>query len=107
MMTWNQLWISIPWASPSVPRSQASKPYNSSLARGRTNWYNPKNIRREQCGRPIYAHRRRKRENVTVLAMKVFSANLGVPNSDLWSWGGVMKYGNQLISAEEIHRTDG
>ncbi len=77
--------------------SQASKPYNSSLARGRTNWYNPKNIRREQVEDPSTLTDAEKRENVTVLAMKVFPANLGVPNSDLWSWGGVMKYlGNQL-----------
>ncbi len=77
--------------------SQASKPYNSSLARGRTNWYNPKNIRREQVEDPSTLTDAEKRETVTVLALKVFPANLGMPNSDIWSWGGVMKYlGNQL-----------
>lgn len=77
--------------------SQASKPFNGSLAKGRTNWYNPKNIRREQVEDPSTLTDAEKRETVTVLAMKVFPANLGIPNSDLWSWGGVMKYlGNQI-----------
>ena len=77
--------------------SLASKPYNSSLARGRTNWYNPKNIRREQVEDPSTLTDAEKRETVTALALKVFPANLGIPNSDVWSWGGVMKYlGNQL-----------
>lgn len=77
--------------------SQASRPFNSSLARGRTNWYNPKNVRREQVEDPSTLTDAEKREFVTVLALKVFPANLGIPNSDIWSWGGVMKYiGNQL-----------
>ncbi len=77
--------------------SQASRPYNSSLAKGRTNWYNLKNIHREQIEDPLTLTDREKRETVTVLALKVFPNNLGMPGSNVWSWGGVMKYlGNQL-----------
>jgi hypothetical protein len=74
-----------------------SKPYGSTLARGRTNWYNPKNIRREQIEDPSTLTDREKKETVTVLALQVFPNNLGMPGSNVWSWGGVMKYlGNQL-----------
>ncbi len=77
--------------------SQTSKPYNSSLAKGRTNWYNPKNIRREQIEDPLTLTDREKTETVTVLALKVFPNSLGIPGSNVWSYGGVMKYlGNQL-----------
>jgi hypothetical protein len=77
--------------------SQASKPWNSTLAKGRTNWYNPKNIRREQVEDPSTLTDREKKETVTALAIKVFPSSLGIPGSEVWSWGGVMKYlGNQL-----------
>ena len=77
--------------------SPASKPWNTTLAKGRTIWFNPKNIRRDQVEDPATLTDAEKRETVTVLALKVFPSNLGVPNSDVWSWGGVMKYlGNQL-----------
>lgn len=40
---------------------------------------------------------REKKESVIALAIKVFPANLGIEGSEVWSWGGVMKYlGNQL-----------
>lgn len=75
----------------------ASKPWATSLARGRSIWYNPKNIRREQIEDPATLTEREKKENVTVLALKVFPGNLGMPGSNVISWGGVMKYlGNQL-----------
>ncbi|HNT52171.1 MAG TPA: hypothetical protein PKH19_02120, partial [Candidatus Syntrophosphaera sp.] len=74
-----------------------SRPFNTSLATGRTIWYNPKNIRREQIEDPLTLTDREKKETVTVLALKVFPAGLGMPGSNVWSWGGVMKYlGNQL-----------
>jgi hypothetical protein len=75
----------------------ASKPWATSLAKGRSIWYNPKNIRREQIEDPATLTDREKKENVTVLALKVFPGNLGMPGSNVISWGGVMKYlGNQL-----------
>lgn len=77
--------------------SMASKPFNSGLAKGRTIWYNPKNVRREQIEDPSTLTDREKTETVTVLALKVFPGSLGMPGSNVWSWGGVMKYlGNQL-----------
>jgi hypothetical protein len=77
--------------------SLGSKPYNSSLARGRTIWYNPKNVHREEIEDPATLTDREKKETVTVLALKVFPNNVGIPGSNVWSWGGVMKYlGNQL-----------
>ncbi|MGC9361709.1 MAG: hypothetical protein ACP5F3_02160, partial [Candidatus Syntrophosphaera sp.] len=77
--------------------SMASKPWNSTLARGRINWYNPKNILREQVEDPATLTDAEKKETVSVLALKLFPGNLGIPGSNVWSWGGVMKYlGNQL-----------
>ncbi len=77
--------------------SLASKPFGSSLARGRSIWYNPKNIRREQIEDPLTLTDREKKETVTVLALKVFPNDIGIPGSNVWSWGGVLKYlGNQL-----------
>ncbi len=74
-----------------------SKPWGASLAKGRSIWYNPKNIRREQIEDPNTLTERDKKELVTVLALKVFPNNLGLPGSNVLSWGGVMKYlGNQL-----------
>ncbi|HNX36766.1 MAG TPA: hypothetical protein PL124_00295 [Candidatus Cloacimonadota bacterium] len=77
--------------------SLASKPWNQSLAKGRTIWYNPKNIHRDQLEDPLTLTETEKTENVTVLALKVFPNNLGMPGAGIWSWGGIMKYlGNQL-----------
>lgn len=77
--------------------SQASKPWNTSLAKGRTIWYNPKNIHREEVEDPATLTDREKKESITTLAIKVFPSNLGIGGSEVWSWGGVMKYlGNQL-----------
>ncbi len=77
--------------------NMGSKPWGTSLAKGRTIWYNPKNIHREQIEDPLTLTEREKKETVTVLALKVFPSNLGLPGSNLWSYGGVMKYlGNQL-----------
>ncbi len=74
-----------------------SKPFQTSLAKGRTNWFNPKNVRREQIEDPSTLTEREKKETITVLALKVTPNNLNMPGSNVWSWGGVMKYlGNQL-----------
>ncbi|MDZ4182379.1 MAG: hypothetical protein U1B83_05840, partial [Candidatus Cloacimonadaceae bacterium] len=77
--------------------SLGSKPWATSLAKGRTIWYNPKNVRREQIEDPSTLTEREKKETVTVLALKVFPNSMGMPGANVWSWGGVMKYlGNQL-----------
>jgi len=77
--------------------SLGSKPFNTSLAKGRTIWYNPKNIKREQIEDAQTLTAREKEENVTVLALKVFPNSLNMPGSNLWSYGGIMKYvGNQI-----------
>ncbi|MDP2172793.1 MAG: hypothetical protein Q8J62_03375, partial [Candidatus Cloacimonadaceae bacterium] len=77
--------------------AMGSKPWGTSLAKGRPIWYNPKNVRREQIEDPSTLTEREKKETVTVLALKVFPSTMGMPGSNVWSWGGVMKYlGNQL-----------
>jgi len=75
----------------------ASKPFGTSLAKGRPNWYNPKNIRREQIEDPATLTERERRETATVLALRHWPNGLYQPGSSVQSWSGVMKYlGNQL-----------
>ena len=74
-----------------------SKPFGTSLAKGRMNWYNPKNIYREQIEDPSTLTERERRESATVLALKHWPNNLFMPGAGVQSWSGVMKYlGNQL-----------
>ncbi len=74
-----------------------SKPFGTALSKGRINWYNPKNIRREMIEDAQTLTDRERTENVTVLALKAFKNNLSFPGSSTRSWAGVMKYlGNQL-----------
>jgi len=76
-----------------------SKPSGIGLAKGHINWYNPKNIPREQIEDASTLTDDERKENVTVLAMKVFPNNLNIPKGNLpvQSWAGIMKYlGNQL-----------
>jgi len=73
-----------------------SKPWESNLARGKTHWFH-KNVLRETIEDPATLTEREGKENVTVLAIKVLPSNLGVPGSEVRSWGGILKYlGNQL-----------
>ncbi|MDD2228790.1 MAG: hypothetical protein PHY48_05205 [Candidatus Cloacimonetes bacterium] len=75
----------------------ASKPYGTPFSKGRINWYNPKNIRREMIEDASTLTERERTETVTVLALKAFRNNLGMPGASSRSWAGVMKYlGNQL-----------
>ncbi len=78
--------------------ARGSEPYNTTLAKGIPNWYNPKNVKRsELVDDPETLTDREKNEFVTVLALKNTPANLGVSGSSVMSWAGVMKYlGNQL-----------
>lgn len=74
-----------------------SKPFGTSLAKGRMNWFNPKNIRREQIEDPATLTERERRETATVLALRHWPSGLYMPGSGVQSWSGVMKYlGNQL-----------
>ena len=76
---------------------RGSKPFGISLAKGRMNWYNPKNIRREQIEDPSTLNERERKETATVLALKHWPSNLYMPGSGVQSYSGVMKYlGNQL-----------
>lgn len=76
---------------------QGSKPFGTALSKGRMNWYNPKNIRREMIEDAQTLTDRERTENVTVLALKAFKNNLSLPGASTRSWAGVMKYlGNQL-----------
>ena len=75
----------------------ASKPYATPFSKGRINWYNPKNIRREMIEDASTLTERERSETVTVLALKAFRNNLEIPGASSRSWAGVMKYlGNQL-----------
>lgn len=77
--------------------AQGSKPFGTSLAKGRINWFNPKNIRREQIEDPATLTERERKETATVLALRHWPSNLYIPGSGVQSWSGVMKYlGNQL-----------
>ncbi|MBP7116889.1 MAG: cell surface protein SprA [Candidatus Cloacimonetes bacterium] len=79
-----------------------SKPYGTALAKGRMNWYNPKNIRREQIEDPATLTERERRETATVLALRHWPSTLYMPGSGVQSWSGVMKYlGNQLDFSEK------
>lgn len=74
-----------------------SKPYGTNLAKGRSNWYNPKNIRREQIEDPATLTDRERRETASVLAIRHWPSTLYMPGSGVQSWSGIMKYlGNQL-----------
>ena len=77
---------------------RASKPYGTTLAKGIPNWFNPKNVRRQELvDDPGTLTEREKNEYVSVLALKNTPANLGIEGSSQQSWAGVMKYlGNQL-----------
>lgn len=76
----------------------ASKPYDTMLAKGRMNWYNPKNVKRAELEDPATLTEREKTETVTVLALKAKPNNLYTPDGTfVQSWAGVMKYlGNEL-----------
>nr|MDK2850550.1 hypothetical protein [Candidatus Cloacimonadota bacterium] len=76
---------------------QGSKSWGSTLAKGTANWYNPKNIRREQIEDPTTLTERERKETATVLAIRHWPSNLYMPGSGVQSWSGIMKYlGNQL-----------
>ena len=77
--------------------ARGSKPFGTTLAKGRMNWYNPKNIRREQIEDPSTLTERERKETASVLALRHWPSNLYMPGSGVQSWSGVMKYlGNQL-----------
>ena len=74
-----------------------SKPYATNLAKGRINWYNPKNIRREQIEDPSTLTDKERKETATVLALRHWPSTINIPGAGVQSWSGVMKYiGNQL-----------
>jgi len=76
---------------------RGSKPWGTTLAKGRSNWYNPKHIRREQIEDPSTLTERERKETATVLAIRHWPSNLYIPGSGVQSWSGIMKYlGNQL-----------
>jgi hypothetical protein len=77
--------------------SLGSKPWQTSLVKGRINWYNPLNIRMRNVYDETTLNDTEKDENVTVLAMKLFPNTAHQSGTETWSYGGIMKYiGNQL-----------
>lgn len=77
---------------------QGSQPFGTAFAKGRINWYNPKNIKRPELEDPNTLTDKEKTETVTVLALKAKPNNLYTPGGTyVQSWAGVMKYlGNEL-----------
>lgn len=74
-----------------------SKPYNTSLAKGRMNWYNAKDVKRIDIEPDSLLTEREKNEYVTVLTLKATPNPVLIPGAETQSWAGVMKYlGNQL-----------
>ncbi|MDD4309186.1 MAG: hypothetical protein PHO32_02295 [Candidatus Cloacimonetes bacterium] len=78
--------------------SRGSKPFQTPYAKGRMNWYNPKNkVYREDIEDPLTLTEKERKETVTVLALKSTPSNIVVSGSEVRSWSGVMKYlGNEL-----------
>lgn len=72
--------------------SAASNPLNTSLPKGRLNWYNPKNVTMLDVYGPENLTVKEQRENTTVLAMKLFPNNISQPGMPAWSYGGIMKF---------------
>jgi hypothetical protein len=74
-----------------------SKPWQTSLPKGRVNWYNPLNVRMNQVYDDTTLNDNEKDESITVLAMKLFPNAIQQPGISNWSYAGIMKYlGNQL-----------
>jgi len=72
-----------------------SKPWQTSLPKGRVNWYNPESIKMVNVYDQVPTNQ--EDDNTTVLAIKIFPNNLQQPGLLTWCYGGIMKYlGNQL-----------
>ena len=74
-----------------------SKPYSTSYAKGRLNWFNPKDVKRKDIEAEATLTDQEKDEYVTVLTMIAKPNPVQIPGSTTHSWAGIMKYlGNQL-----------
>ncbi|HNX03109.1 MAG TPA: hypothetical protein PKM71_05550 [Candidatus Cloacimonas sp.] len=74
-----------------------SKPYGTSYAKGRINWFNPKDVKRKDIEAEATLTDQEKDEYVTVLTMIAKPTAVQIPGSTTHSWAGIMKYlGNQL-----------
>lgn len=74
-----------------------SKPFSTSYAKGRINWFNPKDVKRKDIEAEATLTEQEKDEYVTVLTMIVKPNPVQIPGSTTHSWAGIMKYlGNQL-----------
>lgn len=77
--------------------SLGSKPFGTSYAKGRINWFNPKDVKRRDIEAENTLTEQEKDEYVTVLTMIAKPNPVQVPGSYTQSWAGVMKYlGNEL-----------
>ncbi len=74
-----------------------SKPWQTSLPKGRINWYNPADIKMNQVYADSTLNLNERDQATTVLTLKVIPNYLLQPGITNWSWGGIMKYvGKQL-----------
>lgn len=81
---------------------QASKPTNTLLAKARTHWFNPENVRRRDVYDPATMDEDEEKEEISILALKIVRPELNQPETINRSWAGVMKYiGNQIDFSEK------
>jgi hypothetical protein len=81
---------------------QSSKPENTNLAKARTHWFNPDNVKMKEVYDPSTMDSEEEEEEVNILSMKIVAPEISSPNTVNRSWGGVMKYiGNQVDFSEK------
>jgi len=74
-----------------------SKPYATSYAKGRINWFNAKDIKRMELEDIDTLTEREREEYASVMTMIATPNPIQIPGSITRSWAGIMKYlGNQL-----------
>ncbi|MFA7056517.1 MAG: hypothetical protein WC155_03000 [Candidatus Cloacimonadales bacterium] len=75
----------------------ASKPVNTLLAKARTHWFNPDNVKKRDVYDPATMDEDEKKEELNILALKIVKPELSQPDTHNKSWAGIMKYvGNQV-----------
>lgn len=75
----------------------ASKPVNTLYSKARTHWFNPDNVLKRDVYDPSTMDDDEKKEELSILALKIVRPELDQPDNHNKSWGGIMKYvGNQV-----------
>lgn len=81
---------------------QASEPYNTYMAKGNINWFNPNNVYAKEVYHPSTLSTKERNEKVSVLTMKIYPPDISNPSLNTPYWAGLMKYvGNQVDFSEK------